>query len=248
MQTIATVSAVTGAIAAGLLLCLGGLKDLVEPSQIAGCCDWFVECATIWKACITFKGKKLVKALRYMWNNDVLNEETQSSLALSAISRMELERQEALYWALFIENPKNAWIMANLPKPPDLDSDLPCGDAESSVPTERENTQRPVTVSLRTDIACGYDAVKFGLAEGSALVVAGTDSDAKTDNQIREDKRDCNERPTSSQCNNGAIAGFGCENIESHSTVHNLSDDPLPVCMAKVCLGPYFKWMNQSNG
>ncbi|PJF18059.1 hypothetical protein PSACC_02139 [Paramicrosporidium saccamoebae] len=130
----------------------------VEPSQVAECCQWFVKCTVIWKAYKKVKGAGRVSILRYMWTNSVFNADIRASCTLHSISNMNLELQDKLYRALFTENPKDPWIMANLPKPSDIYNSPLCGDAESPVSSDRENTQRPVTVSLEDWYAMGVYA------------------------------------------------------------------------------------------
>jgi hypothetical protein len=141
------------------------LLIFVEPTQLKECQRWFVESTTLWKKCMAAKGKKLILPIRFIWTNNALNEAIRSSITLYALSHMNEVSKKALCQALFSENPENTWIHDNLPKPSNVESELPCkdagssvspnvdshlpsGDVEVSVPNEKEATPRPVVAPL----------------------------------------------------------------------------------------------------
>jgi hypothetical protein len=104
----------------------------VEPTQLAECQRWFVESINLWKECMAAKGKKLIDPVRYLWQNGTLNEVIRSNFTLYALSHVDDDSRAALCQALSNENPENKWIRDNLPKAPDVASELPCGNAKSS--------------------------------------------------------------------------------------------------------------------
>jgi hypothetical protein len=103
----------------------------VEPTQLEASQHWFVACTALWKASRTVSDAEAVFILRYVWRDDIFNVDIRANITLHFISTMNPELQSSLCKALFGENPNDPWINANLPKPPDVESELPHGDTES---------------------------------------------------------------------------------------------------------------------
>ncbi|PJF17854.1 hypothetical protein PSACC_02332 [Paramicrosporidium saccamoebae] len=87
---------------------------LVDSTEVAGCREWFVENAMLWKFFREFRDMDLVNLVRLLWKDGKFDQETRRDCTLAAASRLSKDLAKALCVALTAEHPQDGWIESNL--------------------------------------------------------------------------------------------------------------------------------------